>query len=415
MPGPQSQFVMSEARYPAMFSGRAGGKTVASIIKAFKLCIDYPGIAGCLTEPTIKMVKRTLIPAMRRVWGPLEGRIADGALWEWRKADMEIGFSNGSVIYLGYADDPESVRGLDISFFGMDEARVGSQYETFLNLVPATRQPGYPHQGWVTTTPAGRNHWLYWYWVQGQLPSGEPVDMTEHVMIEAHTEDNTHLTPEDLRSWQNTFGPTKFAEQELFGKFVVFEGQAFPEFGDAHVRTLPSNVKVRRRVLGFDWGDYSPTAVVELQQDEANNIWVTDLFYKRRCGMDELVEAISEMNAAGNVPMFCDPNTKDEIDFLRKAGIPARKAKSNSFQMRYQLVQRRIADRTLYVDPSCVDLITELQGLEFAESRQGEYGRNWKGGCPDHAYDALAYALMHIDEGARGRPQPPVFYRRWGH
>lgn len=416
MEGPQTNFVKSEARHPAMFSGRAGGKTAASVIKAFLYATSHPGSVGCLTEPTFKQIMRILLPAFRRLWGSYEGSV-----WEFKKADLEIQFKNGSAIFLGFSEDPESVRGLDLAFFGMDEARIGHQHETFMNLQGCLRQPGFPHQGWVTTTPAGQRHWLYHRWVQHQLPAeNEPLSASEYPAFIAETEKNYHLSPHYLHSLKSSFGDTRWAEQELLGKFVIFEGQAFPTFTEkVHIRPFPLGARPKRSLRGLDWGAVVPTAshMVNLMPD--GRVWVTDEFYQRRCDERTLVSALS-----GNEKVYCDPSAKDTIDMLCRYGVNAKKARSNDFKLRYRLTAGRLAlgpdgEPGMYIDPSCPNLIEELQSLTFAKPRgQDILTDRWENGLDDHAYDAVAYGLMELDAGFLGRPEPAfnlVVDRRWGH
>jgi hypothetical protein len=130
-------------------------------------------------------------------------------------------------------------------------------------------------------------------------------------------------------------------------------------------------------------------------------VHVSDEFYKRRCDERELVEAL-----AGGPRVFCDPTAKECIEFLQKNGIPARKAKSNDFKLRYRLVAARIAIGQdglpgMYIDPSCVNLIDEIQTLSFAKPKGMDMlNDKWEPGSSDHAMDDVAYALRGTGRSA---------------
>ena len=130
MAGPQTEFFESKARHPAMFSGRGGGKTVADVTKGFAYVCEHPGAEGVLTAPSFPMVKTTLLPTFRSLFGDYEG-----TFWIYKRADMEIVFPTlGSRIYLRPGNEPDRLRGMNLAFFGMGEIAIDHQHETFLIL-----------------------------------------------------------------------------------------------------------------------------------------------------------------------------------------------------------------------------------------------------------------------------------------
>ncbi len=409
--GPQEEFVFSTARHPAMFSGRRGGKTYASCVKAFLYAHEYPGALICLTAPTYK----TLEDVTLRTWKDIFGKGVD-RVWEFKAREMALNFPNGSTILLRPSDEPDKLRGLTLAAFGMDEAAISNQHEAFQVLQATLSQVGFPHIGWVTTTPKGIRSWLYQRWVKNQLSDGAELAPEEYLRFQAHTRDNTFLTAEYMASLIASYGNTKWAQQELEGEFVAFVGQAFPEFDEKiHVKHPPVGLKFKREVAGFDWGAVRPSAIIEVQLDEAGRAYATREWYERRATLDAI------LNAMGNFPnrVYCDPTAKEAREFVQRSGVGARKARSNDFQLRASLVGRRLAvvagEPGLYVSPNCPNLIEELGSLTYAKQRgQDILNDKWEPGSDDHAFDALAYALMEIDAGARGRPLPTIRLQ-WGH
>ncbi len=413
MAGAQADFVFSEVRHPFMCSGRSGGKTVAGVIKSFKLCLDYPGIAGCATEPSYRACERVLIPAIRKIWG-----LTEGVDWWFRAGRMVIEFKNGSVLYFGYAEEPDSTRGLTLGFFWMDEPEIGFQEEAFMILQGSLRQEGYPHQGYLTGTPAGVRHWLYRRFVQHQLGDGQAIPGDQYVIYRAKTEENIYNPPELLASLQASYGDSRFARQELEGEFVTFEGQAFPDFQErTHVRNVPHDIEWKRRgIAGMDLGLVRPTAVVEIAVDMLGRVWALRELYRRNCDLGQLVRRVAEWECR----FICDPTAKESIEALRRAGLMIKKARSNSFELRTQLVGARIAVGAsgpgLLVTPHCPNLIEEIQSLTY-QKQKGLDTQNdrWASGMDDHAFDALAYALMELDFRAYAgkTPQMQVLHVGW--
>ena len=226
MLGQQWDFVHSEARHPALLGGRGAGKTIGSAVKGF-VAANQPGAMGVLTSPTYVQVRDNLVPAFRQMFGAGEGNV-----WEYRRADHEIRFSNGSKILLRPANEPDRLRGLSLAFFGMDEIAIGDQLESFLILQAALRQSGFKQQGWVTSTPHWRRPWIRKIWQDGRNPvTGVAFkDRGDYPIYRAKTVDNTHL-PESFVDDLRQMAPSeRYVRQELYGEFIDVEGVAFPMF-----------------------------------------------------------------------------------------------------------------------------------------------------------------------------------------
>jgi len=408
--GPQREFVFSEARFPALFSGVGGGKTFASIVKAFRFSSANPGALGCLAAPTYRTIEDVTLTEIYATFGA-----GVPEMWKFVKNEMSIQFTNGSKILLRPADEPDKLRGLNLAFFGLDEPD-NRHHETFKVLQARLRQPGMPHQGWITTTPRGIRSWLYQRWVKNQLPDGKTVEKENYPIFRARTVENIHLDPEFMKSLVESYGDTKFAAQELEGEFVEFEGQAFPMFDERiHVKDPPPGTRFKREITGMDWGAIRPTAIYAVRLDTNNRIWVTDEFYERRCTERQMLDALGRFPSK----VFCDPSAKDVIEMMRRNGVNARKAKSNDFRLRARLIGSRLTivdgQPGMYLSPSCPNLIEEVASATYARQRGMDIlNDKWEPGTDDHGIDGTSYAIMEIDAGPRGRPQPTMILRQWG-
>ena len=223
MPGAQTDFIQSEAKHDAFLGGRGSSKTFSLTAKAFRRAIEYPGIRGCLTQPTFDMIRRNFVPVWEDQFGHMGGK---AGVWEWRLwqagAPGEIAFKNGSLIDLRPADSPEKFRGATYGFFGMDEIAVGNQLQVFLALMPTLRQKGYPHQGFVTSTPSGHQPWIRQIWLENVNPFTEAsLTKADYPIFRAKTKDNWHLPKGEYEHWKEMFGGTRFAAQELEGEFTA--------------------------------------------------------------------------------------------------------------------------------------------------------------------------------------------------
>src|SRR4030042_767672 len=160
LPGGQRAFFNDTCRHPALLGGVGGGQTFGNVSKAFAYVLAHPGARVVLTEPTFPMVRDVLVPTIREIFGEVEG-----PLWTLNKGDYNIDVYNGSAILLRSAllMHPQFLAGLNLAVFGMDEAALGDQEATYLALQARLRQQNFPHQGWATGTPKGRN-WAWRRW-----------------------------------------------------------------------------------------------------------------------------------------------------------------------------------------------------------------------------------------------------------
>ncbi len=428
MRGTQEDFVRSEAKHPAMLAGRGSGKTYALVAKGFALALQNPGIRGCLTQPTFDMIRRNLVPVWEQQFGTIGGK---GKVWEWRLwqagAPGEIAFKNGSLIDLRPADAPEKFRGATYGFFGMDEIAVLNQLHVFLALMPTLRQQGYPLQGFVTSTPSGHQPWIRQIWLEHVNPFTETsLTAANYPIFRAKTAANWHLPKEELENWMEMYADTRFRAQELEGEFTALEGMAFEEFGDAHIREMPEDAVIVRRVNGLDFGGSNPTSMHELRQDQSDRVWVTKEFYMR--GADDY-DWIRKCEEWDSYEIRCDPSRSEaELEHFRRMyglrGLKRAAPHAKGFDNRITLWRNRLKLRSvglevgtprIFISRNCPNLISEIRNLAYKEPRPGEIeGGKWAPGCSDHAYDSTAYGLSAFDRaGADYSYRPRIVESGW--
>ena len=423
MEGTQTDFFLSEAKHPAFLGGRGSSKTFSLLAKAFTKAQDNPGIRGCLTQPTFDMIRRNLVPVWEKQFGHVGGK---GRVWEFRLwqagAPGEIAFANGSLIDLRPADAPEKFRGATYGFFGMDEVAVGNQLHVFLSLMPTLRQEGYSLQGFVTSTPSGHQPWIRQIWLDNVNPFTEAsLTAANYPIFRAKTKDNWHLPKEEYENWKEMFGGTRFAAQELEGEFTALEGMAFEEFGDIHIREMPEDTVVVRKVNGLDFGGSSPTSMHEGCLDQSDRLWVTREFYQRNADDYDWIRKCEEW---GSREIRCDPSrSESELEHLRKIyglrGLKRAAPHAKGFENRIRLWRNRLNVRDgtprIYISRNCPNMISELRNLAYQELRPGEVTLGkWAKGCSDHAYDSGAYLLSAFDRaGADYSYRPRVIESGW--
>jgi hypothetical protein len=412
--GSQTDFVASKAKHPGLFAGRRAGKTVAGIAKAFSYIGEHPGAVGLITAPITPQIDSVIMPVIEQFFGVLKNSKTHPLGWELREAKREIRFNNGSLVRLRPAIEFDALRGMDLAFFYMDEISSEKQWAAFKILGPSLSQRGFPHQGWVTSTPDWRKPWVKRIWVEHVHPTeGTPMRSEEYKIFQARTQDNVYLEDHHIADQRELYGATEEAEQELEGKFITVEGAAFKNFSyDVHVRAPPPDIEFERTVAGLDFGASSPTSLHELRMDRSKKVWVTREFYKRDAEDYDWVRTAVDW---GVTRILCDPaRSESELaDLRRMYGIPLMRARSKRFHVRVGLLRSRLEIREdgkpgIYISPDCPNLIAEIPNLAYDQPRGQEYTTDrWLPGSQDHAFDSTAYGLMGLDKMLPIGTKPP--------
>lgn len=203
----QSAFRHSPALYRGFVGGRGAGK---SWIGAYDLLRRAkPGCLYLIAAPTYPMLQDSSIRSFESIARQLnflrDVRLSSGT------ARAVLG--NGAEVLFRSADDPNRLRGPNLSGAWLDEAGDMDE-DAYLIAIACLREGG--QQGWLsaTFTPRGRQHWTYR--VFGQ-------DRPDTAIFHARTRDNP-FNPAGFEDTLRQQYTSAFAEQELAGKFVELGG-----------------------------------------------------------------------------------------------------------------------------------------------------------------------------------------------
>lgn len=262
----QQAFRRSAALYRGFVGGRGAGKTFVGAYDLIRRA--KPGRTYLVASPTGVILHDTTFPTFEAIARQLHA-------WP-RAAGVKLSpyptvrLTNGATVRFRTAEDPERMRGPNLSGVWLDEASL-MPHEAFTISIAALREAG--EQGWLsaTFTPKGLGHWTY-----DLFGKGKP---------------DTELFT--ARTSQNPFNPAGFsktlrqqyterqARQELGGEFVDMEGAEWPGsyfhdgiWFDDWPRDLTLRVIALDPSKGKDAksGDYS--ALVSLGRCKAGTLWV---------------------------------------------------------------------------------------------------------------------------------------------
>lgn len=296
---PQAQYLSSDHPYRAFVGGRGAGKSWIGSYDLLKRC--RPGCTYLVAAPTYQMLRDASLSTFKRLCETL------GIDYTLYKADMMAVMQNGAEIRFRSADNPDRLRGPNLSGAWLDEASLMSQ-DAYEIVMASLREHGV--QGWLgaTFTPKGLSHWTY------ELFNQERPD-TE--LIRSRTADNPFLPPDFAETLRRQY-TDQFALQELEGMFVSIEGAEWPPDYFDHAQfwfdEWPVNLAVKTMALDPSKG----------REDKAGDYSAYVLYGRDASGI-EYVEADLRRRDAEQI-------VDDGVEHLKRFGPDAFGVESNAFQ-----------------------------------------------------------------------------------
>ena len=204
----QDAFAESAARVRGFVGGIGSGKSWAGAWDLLNRAKDNR--LYLVVSPTYRMLADSTWRTLVKLASELR------LLWSQNKTDMRLRLGNGAEIIGRTADDPERLRGPNVSGVWLDEASL--MQEAVLDICLGRLREAGEH-GWLsaTFTPRGKRHWTYRFFGE----SGQAV------LFHCRTQDNPFLPSGFSGSLVDRYSP-QFARQELGGEFVEIEGSEFP-------------------------------------------------------------------------------------------------------------------------------------------------------------------------------------------
>lgn len=397
----QYQFVTSPERFTSFIGGIGSGKTTAGSIKALVESARLPGSLGLVTAPTYPMLKDATIRTLLDALGP--------SVVAYNKSESEITLTNGSQILLRSAEKPDRLRGPNCHWAWIDEAALCPP-GTWDIVIGRLRADGKAGPCWLTSTPKGHN----WVYQKRALMK----------MFKASTRENPFLHPDFIQSLIDSYSGD-FAAQEIEAEFVRFEGQIYDEFDySVHVRSTEDEKARGRRFIetwmAADEGYINPQCFLLFHLDDDDGVHVSREFYERkvRTPVAARVPKIWAKDIPEGEPslevVYVDPSaaalsaeiTEDEVDDDGSMlfGIPSRSAKNPVLRgiqtIKSFLVTETKYGRRLTFDPSCVNLISEIEQYAWKDWKAGKREEPIK--MNDHAMDTLRYGVYSHLGGLTG-------------
>lgn len=402
----QRPFHNSRARFRALFGGRGSGKTAAGAIEALRMVNCRPGWPGIVIAPDNKHFTKSTWPEFAK-WIPWSDVLQHHRTQNW------LLFRNGSKVYYGGIDEPESWRGPNVNWFWFDEAGRKGDQKAF-NIVAGTCRVGPKPWGWVTTTPAGKFHWLYNLFVKHEVPPGYEDEFARleaegykfydahHVSIE---QNKKHLDSAFYLSLVSAYTGL-WARQEIHGEFVAFEGQVYDNWSEANITTEAEYQPGWDVEWWYDDGyaEGHPRVFLLVQEAPNGDLHIFGEYYQTYQFEEESVQEVLEWErrfgwkrprVAYGDPSAASLKARLWANDIETVGVTC------PITERLKVVRSMICDarghRRIKAHPRCQNLNREMGGYRFPPLGRGavKAGSQVPLKEDDHCPDAVSYGTWH--------------------
>lgn len=250
----QARFLQTKSKAVVFRGGIGCGKTRVLCLRGMVAALNRRDF--CLVSFSYPTLRDVCWPLMREVC-----RAADVPYYE--KTSEMIFMVNGHPLLMRSGDKPDSLRGLNLHDFGIDEAREFKDNALF-NIMIGRMRNSADGQAFITTSAKGKN----WTWELEQATDTETIVMT--------TEENPFLPREYISYLKAQYTP-QFWRQEGMAEIVEFgAGIISPEWF-RRIAPYKPNSGIRFWDLAVTTSTYSDFSAGALTRFERDDFHVCDM------------------------------------------------------------------------------------------------------------------------------------------
>jgi len=392
----QAEVDLDPHRFKVIVAGRRSGKSSLAIDQLVIGAASDPPSEG---ETLSLYVAPTYTSAEDIAWSNLKKTIrplqAIGLVKRIYEGDMSIQLLFGQWLQLKGSDKPESLRGLQIRRAVLDEYAYMKREVWEEVIQPATADFQAPVI--FIGSPCGYNH----FYDLDQMELKNPVDWKSwHIK----TSEAGTISPDEIERARRDMDPRVF-RQEYEASFETFGGQVFTDFNrERHVTGEPIKFNPEMEYcLGVDFGWSAPTAVVFINVDAQENVFVWSELGRRETPIPVIGKHIIDAAAPARPTLIgCDPAGDAKNEALGTSSVAELRAIFGYGAVRYKhkypgIIQDRVnqirkwlRNGKLSISPTCTNLVQALEMYRYPDPKgdiQSELPL--KDGISDHWIDAL--------------------------
>jgi len=302
----------------------------------------------------------------------------------------QIQTGNGTI-FLRSAENPERMRGPNLTWSWLDEAALMRE-DAWKVMLGRLRIGG--AESLLTTTPRGFN-WLYEYFVgKGSQSYG---------IVHASSKENPHLDDDFVQSLVEDYSED-YAAQEIEGRFIAFEGLIYSEYReDIHTFEPFEIPRDWPRYRGIDFGFVNPFVCLWCAKDPDGRLYFYDEHYERKMLLSDHAERIKKRDvcAEGEKPLryqltVADHDAQDVAE-LGKLGIKttkARKEVSPGIQrVKNRMKVQKDGKPRIFFSKSLIHTIKELYAYRWSDKATKDEPIKES----DHSMDTVRYIVSAVD------------------
>ena len=408
------------------FSGPVGsGKSLALCQECLKLAYINAGRTGMITAPTYKMLHTVTRAAFLEILATNELPYTQN-----KGEDYVVLGDTGSVIYFRSAEDPLSLIGANLAWFGCDELSYTLE-NAWERLEARLRDPKATQlQACAAWTPNGLN------WVYRRFFSDDRVKGYE--AVRANPFENVAVlskTPDFYDRLKASYDP-RFFQQEVLGEYLsLFGGTVYHSFDDANLRDVEFQPDLGHLCWSLDFNVNPMTAVIaQLKRDPRGNAYALNVIdeivlpqAKTRDMVEEFISRTAKYREQMGwhrlrIQLYGDPagNTmhtsavstdyeivdqifarQTEMDLISYVGTSAPLVKDRVNTVN-GLLFNAAGQRHLWVNPRCYELKRDFREVRWKADKSGNLTATLDKSDPKrtHISDALGY-LVWTEFGAQ--------------
>jgi len=386
---PQKQVADDPKRFRVLVTGRRFGKTTLAI-RECAYHARQPDQLIYFIAPSYRQAKTIAWQMMKKIFHKLR--------WVKRinEAELTIYLKNNSRICLKGADNPDSMRGVGISFACFDEAGDIDEFAWTEVIRPTLSDT--KGKALFCGTPKGMN-WFHSLYIQGQDKTNP--DWGSYLFT---TLDGGFVDPDEVEQAKKDMDVKTF-RQEYMATFESWKGLIFYNFSPEHsvkTFTVPDNETILH--IGMDFNLDPLCAVVSYIKDGIVHFF--DEIQIWSANTDEMCEEIHRRYPNKKIFVYPDPacrqrrtsaGGKTDLSILQNAGFIC---KVNNHHMpvrdRINSANAKLCSasgiRGVVIHPKCKNLLNSLakhsykEGTSLPDKTEGF----------DHMTDAFSYLISFL-------------------
>ena len=395
----QATYINAAEREVLGYGGFGSSKSRGLCIKAFARA-SVPGAVELMCRKTLVAFKKTTLRTLTVPEGNMPPVLPLGS-YEHNKTEGIISIKGGGTIMYFGLDNPEKVGAINATGAHVDEC-VEATIDDWIMLLGRIRLKvdGVTRQINGVCNPSAPSHWLVEHF---GITAGHACPEGRRA-IHVPTADNWFLPEDYLQSLRELTGVRRKRFYE--GQWVGSDGLVYDKWNrDIHVKARSS--PWARSLVCWDDGYTNPFAALLVHLDGDGRMHIEREVYRSKMQREDKIAAVLDLGGPGcEAPG--DEASPELIQAMRDNGSEARgvsKSAKKVFEGITQFVQPRLlvagdGEPRLTVDPSCENVIREMETYEWKSGKDG-HAKDEPVKEHDHAMDALRYGVLHVDNAPK--------------